>query len=258
MTGEQILLRIFTLSTDQVHQGVSALWGTPAYEWIVRQARHRHQAGATVLRGIFGFGRRGLSPQPGWHLAHGMPVIVELVDAPETIARFCEEEILPNLRHGTATLEWAAVMRYRHEGGDKPRPPAMFEQIRSLSTVPAIGGSASMKTQSDGILLRIFADDSDTHGGRPLHEAIVHKAREMGLAGATVLKGTMGFGAHSVLHTAKVLELSSDLPMVIEIADSQAAIERLLPEIEGMIKEGMVTMESVRIIRVGEDRSIKE
>ena len=104
-----------------------------------------------------------------------------------------------------------------------------------------------MATQ-DGILLRIFAGDSDVHAGQPLHEAIVKKARELGLAGATVLHGSMGFGAHSVLHTSKLLELSTDLPVVIELVDSEDKINALLPHLDAMLEEGLVTMESVRIL----------
>jgi hypothetical protein len=240
---------MFMLSTDQVRHGLTGLWGVPAYEWIVQRARRRHGAGATVLRGIYGFGSRGIAPQPGWHIAHHMPVIVEMVDAAEAIACFYREEILPHVPHGTATLERAAVLRYRHRDSNEARHPLeLLARVQDLSTLPAIGGSDVMKMQEDGVLLRIFAGDSDRHEGRPLHEAIVLKARELGLAGAIVLKGSMGFGAHSVLHTAKVLELSADLPVVIEIVDTEEKVRRLLPEVDAMVREGLITMEAVRIV----------
>ena len=105
-----------------------------------------------------------------------------------------------------------------------------------------------MTTQEDGILLRIFAGESDTHDGKPLYQAVVHKARELGLAGATVLKGAMGFGANSALHTANVLELSTDLPILIELVDSEANIRKLLPALDQMVHEGMITLESVRVV----------
>ena len=101
----------------------------------------------------------------------------------------------------------------------------------------------------DGYLLRIFVGEGDKHGHRPLYEAVVLKAREMGLAGATVLRGLMGFGAHSVLHTAKVLRLSEDLPMVIEIVDGLDKIQGFLPILDEMIGDGLVTLERVRIIQ---------
>lgn len=97
-------------------------------------------------------------------------------------------------------------------------------------------------------LLRIFIGESDKWEGKPLHEAIVRAAREAGLAGATVTRGLMGFGAHSRIHSAKVLRLSEDLPIVIEIADRSDRIEAFLPRLDSMITEGLVTIEKVRVI----------
>ncbi|MGB5132923.1 MAG: DUF190 domain-containing protein [Steroidobacteraceae bacterium] len=99
----------------------------------------------------------------------------------------------------------------------------------------------------EGHLLRIFIGESDRHEGMTLYEWIVRKAREQGLAGATVLRGLGGFGAHSRLHTAKVLRLSADLPVVIEIVDTIQKIEAFLPVIDGAVKEGMATLEKVDI-----------
>jgi PII-like signaling protein len=105
-----------------------------------------------------------------------------------------------------------------------------------------------MQIPEDGYLLRIFVGESDKHGHHPLYEAIVLKAREHGLAGATVLRGLMGFGKHSILHTAKILRLSEDLPMVVELVDSLEKIEAFLPLLDEMIKDGLVTLEKVRVI----------
>jgi PII-like signaling protein len=90
--------------------------------------------------------------------------------------------------------------------------------------------------------------ESDRFGHHPLYEAIVLKARERGLAGATVLRGLMGFGKHSILHTAKILRLSEDLPMVIEIVDSREKVDEFLPLLSEMIKDGMVTLERVTVL----------
>lgn len=106
-----------------------------------------------------------------------------------------------------------------------------------------------MDIPHEAILLRIFIGESDRHHGRPLHESIVQKARERHLAGATVLRGTMGFGKSSRLHTSKILRLSYDLPVVIEITDSEEKINAFLPELDGMIGGGLVTLEKVRAIR---------
>jgi PII-like signaling protein len=106
-----------------------------------------------------------------------------------------------------------------------------------------------MKISEDGYLLRIYIGESDEWEGRPLYEAIVLKARELHLAGATVLRGPMGFGANSRLHTAKILRLSEDLPVVIEIVDEKPKIDELVPHIDEMVREGLVTLERVQVIR---------
>ena len=105
-----------------------------------------------------------------------------------------------------------------------------------------------MTIPEEGYLLRIFIGESDRHGHQPLYESIVLQAREAGLAGATVLRGVMGFGKHSILHTAKILRLSEDMPMIIEIVDSLERIEKFLPVLDDLIKDGLVTIEKVRVI----------
>ncbi len=105
-----------------------------------------------------------------------------------------------------------------------------------------------MQLPSEAELLRIFVGESDRHQGRPLYEMIVEEARRRGLAGATVLRGTLGFGAHSRIHTAKILRLSEDLPMVVEIVDKPERIEGFLPYLNEMIDEGLVTREKVGVI----------
>lgn len=105
-----------------------------------------------------------------------------------------------------------------------------------------------MHLPTESLLLRIFIGESDRHEGHPLYEAIVLKARETGLAGATVLRSPMGFGAASRLHTAKILRLSDDLPIIIEIVDEEAKINAFLPLLDAMMGGGLVTLEKVRVI----------
>jgi PII-like signaling protein len=105
-----------------------------------------------------------------------------------------------------------------------------------------------MRSEADGRLLRIFVGESDRWRGKPLYEAIVLRAREEGLAGATVLRGLEGFGAHSRLHTTRILRLSEDLPIVVEIVDEADKIDAFLTELDAMVVEGMVTLENVRVI----------
>ncbi|MBM4168987.1 MAG: DUF190 domain-containing protein [Ignavibacteria bacterium] len=106
-----------------------------------------------------------------------------------------------------------------------------------------------MKLPEDALLLRVFIGESDQYQGKPLYEQIVIKARELNLAGATVLRGIMGFGADSRIHTAKLLELSVDLPMVIEIVDTEENINKLMPFIDETVKEGLVTLEKMKVIK---------
>ena len=106
-----------------------------------------------------------------------------------------------------------------------------------------------MKLPEEGQLLRIHIGEDDTYKGKPLYEAIVLKARELHLAGATVLRGIMGFGADSRLHTAKILRLSEDLPLVIEIVDTAGNIEKLLPFLDKTVEEGLITRENVKVIK---------
>lgn len=106
-----------------------------------------------------------------------------------------------------------------------------------------------MKIPEEGWLLRIFIGESDQWNGVPLYEAIVKKARELHLAGATVLRGPMGFGATSRLHTTKILRLSEDLPMIVEIVDGKEKIDELMPHIDAMVQEGLVTLERVQVIK---------
>lgn len=105
-----------------------------------------------------------------------------------------------------------------------------------------------MKIPQDGKLLRIFVGEADKWQGRALYEAIVAAAREDGLGGATVMKGVMGYGCKSHMHTAKFLRLSEDLPIVIEIVDSDEKIQKFLPRLDPMVREGLVTLERVQVI----------
>jgi uncharacterized protein len=108
-----------------------------------------------------------------------------------------------------------------------------------------------MQIPEEAQLLRIFIGESDRSDGRPLYEALVLKAREMHLAGATVIRAALGFGRSSRLHTSKILRLSEDLPLVVEIVDSEARIEAFLQAIDPMMTSGLVTLEKARVIRYG-------
>ena len=105
-----------------------------------------------------------------------------------------------------------------------------------------------MKMPSEAERLRVFIGEKDKHQGRPLYEVIVEAARKQGLAGATVFRGILGYGANSMIHTSKILRLSEDLPIIVEIVDQPDKIEAFLPELDPMIQEGLITLEKVKVI----------
>ena len=106
-----------------------------------------------------------------------------------------------------------------------------------------------MKLPEEGALLRVFIGQTDSYNGKPLYEQIVLKARELNLAGATVVRGVMGFGADSRMHTAKILRLSEDLPIIIEIVDTEENLQKLQPFLDETVEEGLITLEKVKVIK---------
>ena len=106
-----------------------------------------------------------------------------------------------------------------------------------------------MKLPEEGMLLRIFIGESDSFKGKPLYEQIVLQARELNLAGATVIHGTMGFGAGSRIHTAKIVRLSEDLPIIVELVDTEEKLNSLMPYLDETVKEGLITLERVKVVK---------
>jgi uncharacterized protein len=240
---EQVLCR-FHLS-NFIRHGMS-----PMYEWIVETAHHEGLQGATVLKGFYGLRPEGsLLEEHTWSISQELPVIVEVVDEPARIEALLAK-VEPVFREGVITLERAHVLLYR-AGTRDTTGPLNARNIIGTVTTSAAAGVRTMKVPENGVLLRIFIGESDKEPGRdrPLYEAIVRRARESHLAGATVLRGPMGFGRHSRVHTAKLLELSTDLPVVIEIVDAEDRVEAFLPTVDELVTEGLVTLEAVRIVR---------
>lgn len=245
LLGEQVLLRVYLQSADRAPF-------TPTSERLVKAARKHRLAGATVFRGILGAGYHGLHKPRAWAVVEHVPVVVEIVDTPEKIASFVRgplDDLMAATGGGIATLERAAVMMYRHRAQDPPGALSLASALHPLSTLPDVEPGNPMRTHQNGVLLRVFIGESDRAAGRqPLYEAIVQQARELGLAGATVLRGSEGFGANSVVHKATLLEMSTDLPIVIEIVDAEEKVKLLLPHLETLVQEGMITMEYVTIL----------
>jgi PII-like signaling protein len=247
LEGELTLLRVCLRNTDK-HGWFSA----PAAEELVQRARKVGIAGATVLRGFYGMDVNGnLLQGSGWSIVEHVPVVVEMVDTARAIGDFLSV-VAQVVTEGLVTLERARVLLYRHGHGESGRdqmPGTLPGRVADLSTVPSPEEFPAMQASEDGQLLRIFIGESDVWEGAPLYRAIVLKAKELGLAGATVLRGPMGFGANSRLHTTKLLELSTDLPIIVEIVDTAAKVEGLLPFLDESVQEGMITIESVRVLR---------
>jgi uncharacterized protein len=242
LEGEQTLLRVYLRNTDRY-----GLWRSAA-DTLVARARRDGLAGATVLRGIFGLDVTGRLLERGtWSFVEHVPVIVEIVDTPQAVGRFLGvvAEVVPE---GLATLERGHVLLYRPARGEAAGL-AVPGPVPDLSTLPSPEEFPAMKLSESGQLLRVFVGESDWWEGEPLYRAIVLKARELGLAGATVLRGAMGYGANSRVHTTKLLELSTDLPILIEIVDSAAKVESLLPFLDQAVGEGLITIEAVRVLR---------
>lgn len=245
LEGEQVLLRVTLCSTDQ------SGWRNAA-DALVERARHAGLAGATQLHGIYGFGPDcQLLESSRWALVERTPVIIEIVDSRQNIGRFLNEvvEIAPD---SVITLERAHVMLYRTNDATAAAARTRLnvpDPIESLSTLPTAEEFPMMQINETGQLLRVFIGESDSWHGEPLYRAIVLKARELGLAGASVLRGTMGFGAHTRLHTNRLLELSTDLPIVVELVDVADKIASLLPFLDETVAEGMITIEAVRVLK---------
>jgi uncharacterized protein len=124
----------------------------------------------------------------------------------------------------------------------------MASQMKRLLPILRLKSGAHMKIQENGVLLRVFTNESDKFQHKALYQAVVEKARELGIAGATVLRGTQGFGAQGILHTVAFVGRDTDLPLIIEIIDTEENIRRLLPDLEMMVQEGMITMEPVMML----------
>ena len=245
LEAEQVLCR-FQMSNLARH-GVE-----PLYQWIVETARREDMQGATVLKGFMGLRADGsiLKENP-WALTQEVPVIIEVVDGPRHVEKLLAR-VEPAMKDGAITLERAHVLLYRTSENDaKPKDVAPRYDVIASKDASAAWEVKTMKIPEEGVLLRIFIGESDREKGRdrPLYEAIVHRAREAHLAGATVLKGPMGFGRHSRMHAAKLLELSTDLPIVIEIVDSEEKVRSFLPVVDELVTEGLVTLEAVRVIK---------
>ncbi len=239
LQGENVLCRIMLTNYQQHHH-------RPLYEVLVERAWRQGLAGATVLKGLQGFLPGGpLLVRHRWKPSNELPVVVEVVERAEAVACFLAR-VRPLVHRGLITLERACVIYYRASERPRdlgPRPPQVNGADKEVPPV--------MDLPEQGTLLRIFVDDCDRdpRSGLLLYDSLVRLAHQRGLAGATVLRGTMGFGKHSVVRAARLIDTPLNMPVVIEIVDEDARIQDYLAAVDPLILEGLVTLESVRIYK---------
>jgi PII-like signaling protein len=241
---EASLVRVYSKAIEKWH-------GAPLYRAIVEAARSRHLAGASVFPVELGYGsHRQLHDITSEYASFDIPIVVEIVDAAERVAALAAE--LENMvSEGLVVISPARVHRYTHGAEcEKAGTPVLQANPPSHPRrISGEGGTIHMKIEGEGKRVTIYVGSADTWRGRNLAIAIVEKCRELGLAGATVSRGVMGFGKHSVIHKAHLLGLSDDLPEKIEVVDQPEEIERLLPVVDQMIGGGLIVVEDVHVVR---------
>ena len=242
-----VLLRVFIGEADRAG-------GHSLYRAVIDAAFKGGIAGATILHGPMGFGRSRqvnnefIVDSPG-----NLPIVIEIIDTPEKIEAF-----LPALDalmiSGLVTLE---KVRMAHLGRRTSGASEFLlgGEAPSMSAADQLREEPHMEVPHEALLLRIFTSVSDRYGvEQPLYRAIVLKAREMNLAGATVLRGPIGFGLAARMHKGYLFE-KDDRPVVIEICDSEEKIKAFLPVLDEIMESGLVTIEKARVIQYGRTRS---
>jgi PII-like signaling protein len=234
LDGRAERLRIFLGESDQHHH-------QPVFVEIVHRARSSGMAGATAFHGSTGFGASShLHIEHRLRLSSDLPIIITIVDDPERIAAFVED-IDELLTDGLVIRQRVHVVRGDGRLGE-------LAQIGSHTWRQGLEErDGHMRLEGSGKRLTIYCGEGDRYSHRSLVTAIVELAREEGLAGATAIRGVEGFGAANHLHTTRILSLSDDLPVVIEIVDRDDRILSILPRIEQMIGDGLVTLEDVEV-----------
>jgi uncharacterized protein len=252
--GEQTLLRIYLRKTDR------SGWPNTSYS-LLKRALSQKLAGATLMPGICGLDVTGHLLEPHWwSLVRLVPVIVEIFDSPRSIGAFLRsvEEIV---QEGLVSLERAHVLVHRRRE-DKAQPVERHLEVPGapgpFANLPSPEEFPIMNQSEPGQLLRIFIDNSDQWGKERLYKAILHKAHELGLTWAAVLRPEMGFGARHRFHSGQG-EYVADQPMLVEIVDATEKIESLLPFLNEAVGEGLITIEGVRLLRMmkGQANSVK-
>jgi PII-like signaling protein len=203
--------------------------GIPLYEALLHLLHKRGCAGATATKGIAGFGPHGVfHTSKILRLTQDLPVRIEVVESAEKI-----DAMLPfvhdMVKEGLIELQDTEVIKYTHKHEIKEEP------------------QQGAKMKGHAMMLRIFVGEKDRFEGVPLYEAIVKRLKMVDIAGATVFKGIMGYGAKSRIHSKTMLGISEDLPIMITVVDTEQRIRQVLPEVEDMVGEGLVVLSEVEI-----------
>jgi PII-like signaling protein len=240
----------------RVYANANETWqGIPLYRAVVEAARRRKLGGASVFPVELGFGtHRQLHDIASEYSSFDIPIVVEIIDTAEQVDSLAGE-LETMLSEGLVVINSAHVLRYSHatEHDETGSPRSSTDSPRHTRPLSEEEGTVPMKIEGEGQRVTVYIGSADTWHGRNLAVAIVEKCREIGMAGATVSRGVMGFGKHSVVHKAHFLGLSDDLPEKIEIVDRPAEIERLLPVLDEMIGGGLIVVEDVHVIRHSHD-----
>ena len=237
------LVRIYANANEKWH-------GQPLHRAIVEVARRGGLAGASVFPVELGFGtHRRVHDIASDYSSFEIPISIEIVDAAERAAGLLAElEAL--VGEGLVVVSSARVVVYAH-GNEQAADLSVADAPVAQNLARRFAGnegSTEMKIEGDGKRVSVYVGSSDTWRGRNLAVAVVERCRELGMAGATVTRGVMGFGKHSVIHKSHLLGLSADLPEKIEVVDKAEEIDRLLPALVEMLGGGLILVEAVHVI----------
>src|SRR5437588_1932585 len=216
--------------------------GEPVYEAVVRFLRSHGCAGATVTRAVAGYGQSGKVHEAHlFSLTEDVPMRVEAVDSEEKINALLPW-IYEMVERGLIEVQDTEVIKFTKQQQEPEEAHAMKHE----------------KLEGRAKMLRIYIGEDDRWEGEPLHEAIVKKLRMIDIAGATVYRGLMGYGAQQRMHRSGFLHLSSDLPIMISVVDTEEKIRRVLPVLDEMVDEGLIALSDVEIIKYTHSRGADE
>ncbi|AGA28106.1 DUF190 domain-containing protein [Singulisphaera acidiphila] len=251
---EASLLRIYLNANEYWH-------GKPLYQVVIKTARARHLAGASVFLVEMSYGaHHQVHDVASEYASFELPVVIEVVDAPERVEEFLRLELESTVSEGLITVAPVRVLRYPGTQKDGAHSPS--ESVGDMPSLrdqnPSTRGTTTMRIEGEAQRVTVYIGNSDTWHGRNLALTIVERCREMGMAGATASRGVMGFGGHSIIHRAHLFGLSEDVPERVEVVDRPEKIAELLPVLDEMVGGGLIVLEEVRVIRYLHDPKTKK